>query len=232
MAAVNGADFLLKVRQASTLGAPTDPGAANTGNGTVTNRTGRSAGVTETITLLCVTAGGAGVGVFSVTGSVSGLIGYARVGTAFTSDIIGFLINAGGTPFIVGDDFAIAATVAAFVTVAAIDKYSKKGDTDEQNFPTFGGTKYVVPGNRNVSYTTSGFLETADVGQQTLRDHELVKAKVVIQVLFDGANGFQHEARPRSFSHEADAEGGLQPISFEFAGESAAATVVGAGPIF
>jgi hypothetical protein len=232
MAVVNGADFLLQVRQASTLGAPTDPGAANTGNGTVTSRTGRSAGVSETWTLTCVVPGGAGVGVFSVTGSVTGLIGYARVGTVFTSDYIGFLINAGGVAFIVGDDFAIVATVAAFVTVAAMSRYSKKGDTEEQNFPSFGGTKYVVPGTLNVSYTVSGFLETTDVGQQTIRDHEIVKAKVVIKVLFDGTNGFQHEARPRSFSHDADAEGGVQPVSFDFAGESAAATQIGTGPIF
>lgn len=232
MAVVTGSDFLLKVRQASTLAAPTDPGAANTGNGTVSNRTGRSAGVSETWTLTCVVAGGAGVGVFSVTGSVTGLIGYAVVGTPFTSDYIGFTITAGGTPYIVGDDFAIVATVAAFVTVAAMNRYNKRGETEEQNFPTFGGVKYVVPGDRNVDYEVSGFLDTTDVGQQTLRDHELVKAKVVVQVLFDGTNGFQHEARPTSFSHEAGAEGGLQPITFAFAGMAAAASQVGTGPIF
>jgi hypothetical protein len=232
MAVVNGTDFLLKVRQASTLGATVDPGPANTGNGTVNNKIGRSAGVSETWTLLCVVAGGAGVGVFSVTGSVTGLIGYAMVGTQFDSDYVSFMITAGGVAYIVGDNFTIAATVGAFVTVAAMSRYSKKGDTDEANFPTFGGTKYVVPGDRNVAYTVSGFLETADVGQQTLRDHELAKRKVVVQVLFDGANGFQHEARPRSFSHDADAGGGLQPVSFDFAGESTTATAVGTGPIF
>lgn len=232
MAVVNGTDFLLKVRQASTLGANVDPAPANTGNGTVTNKTGRSAGVSETWTLTAVVAGGAGVGIFSVTGSVTGLIGYAVVGTPFSSDYIGFTITAGGTPYIVGDNFTIAATVGTFVTVAAMSRYSKKGDTDEQNFPTFGGTKYVVPGIRNVGYTVGGFLETTDVGQQTLRDHELVKAKVVLQVLFDGTNGFQHEARPRSFTHDADADGGLQPISFDFAGESTTATQIGSGPIF
>lgn len=232
MAAPNGADFLLKVRQASTLGATTDPGPANTGNGTVNNKTGRSGGISETWTLTCTQAGGAGVGVFSVSGSVSGIIGYAVVGTPFTSDHIGFTITAGGTPYIVGDNFQIIATIGTFVTVAAINRYGKKGDTDEQNFPTFGGVKYVVPGQRIVSYTVGGLLETTDVGQQTLRDHELVKAKVVIQALFDGTNGFQHEARARSFSHEADAEGGLQPIGFDFQGESAAASQIGTGPIF
>jgi hypothetical protein len=232
MAVVNGTDFLLKVRQASTLGATTDPGAANTGNGTVNGKVGRSGGISETWTLTCVVAGGTGVAVFSVSGSVSGIIGYAVAGTVFNSDHLSFTIAAGGTPYIVGDNYQIVATVGTFVTVAAMSSYSKKGDTDEQNFPTFGGVKYVVPGVRNVGYTVGGFLETTDVGQQTLRDHELVKAKVVIQVLFDGTNGFQHEARARSFSHDADADGGLQPISFDFQGETAAATAVGAGPIF
>jgi hypothetical protein len=232
MAVVNGTDLLVKVRQASTLGGVTDPGAANTGNGTVTNVTGRSAGISETWTLTNVVAGGAGVGVFSVSGSVSGIIGYAVVGTPFTSDHIGFTINAGGVAFIVGDNFQTIATVGTFVTVAALNSYRKNGDTDEQNFPTFGGTKYVVPGIRNVAYSVGGFLETSDVGQVTLRNHELVKAKVILQVLFDGTNGFQHEARPRSFTHEAGADGGLQPITFEFQGESATATQVGTGPIF
>lgn len=232
MAVVNGADLLFKVRQATTFNAWSDPAPANTGNGSVTARSGRSAGVTEQIDVVCTVAGGTGVAVFSVTGSVSGLIGYAVAGVPFSSDIIGITITAGGTPFIVGDNFRCNATVGTFVTVAAFNRYSKQGNTDEQNFPTFGGTKYVVPGDRNVNYTVGGFLENSDVGQQTLRDHELVKATVVVQVLFDGANGFQHVARPRSFSHEAGAEGGLHPVSFELSGQAAAATIVGTGPIF
>lgn len=230
MATPNGADFLLKVRQRSTMAAAV-AGGGNVGNGTVTQVTGRSAGITETITLTNVVAGGAGVAVFRVSGSVSGIIGYVLDGVLFRSDIVGLLVTAGGTPWALNDSFTIAATIGTFVTVAAVSRYSKKGDTDEQNFPTFGGVKFVVPGTRNVGYTASGYLDTTDVGQQTLRDHEALKAKVVIQVLFDGVNGFQHEARPRSFTHEADAEGGLQPITFEFAGDSAnVTTMVGTGP--
>lgn len=232
MAVVVGSDFLLKVRQASTFNAVTDPAPANTGNGTVTPRSGRSAGVTEQIDLVCVVAGGANIGVFSVTGSVSGLIGYAVVGVPFVSDILGFTITAGGVAYIVGDNFRWNATVGTFVTVVGMNRYNKRGETEEQNFPTFGNVKYVVPGDRNVDYETGGFLDTTDVGQQTLRDHELAKAKVVIQVLFDGVNGFQHEARPTSFSHEAAAEGGLQPITFAFAGMASAASAVGTGPVF
>jgi len=232
MAVVNGADFLLKIRQSATLAAVVDPAPPNTGNGTITGHSGRSMTATETITFLCVVAGGAGVGVFSITGSVSGLAGYAVVGQPFYTDIIDGTVTAGATPYIVGDNFTIAATVGALVTVGAMNRYSKNGSTDEQNFPTFGGTKYVVPGDRNVSYSVGGFLDTTDVGQAELRRHELLKSPIVLQVLFDGANGFQHVARPRSFSHEAGAEGGLQPVTFEFAGLGSAAAMIGTGPIF
>lgn len=116
-----------------------------------------------------------------------------------------------------------------FVAVAAITRFSKKSDTDENTHQTFGGTKLVAPGTRNQEFDIGGFLDTTDVGQAALRTAESTKVPIAIQVLFDGVNGFQQSVRVRSFSHEADAEGDLQPITFSFAG-NANSSAVGSGP--
>jgi hypothetical protein len=118
-----------------------------------------------------------------------------------------------------------------FVAVAAITRWSKKSDTDETTHMAFGGTKYVAPGTRNQEASISGFLDTSDVGQAALRTAESTRVPIKIRVLFDGANGFEQSMRVRSFTHDADAEGDLQPITFDFAG-NAAATVIGTGPVW
>lgn len=118
-----------------------------------------------------------------------------------------------------------------FVTVAAITRFSKKSDTDENVHPAFGGTKYVVPGTRNQEFSISGFLDTSDVGQAALRTAESTRVPIKIRVLFDGVNGYEQSVRVRSFTHDADAAGDLQPITFDFAG-NADATIIGTGPVW
>lgn len=118
-----------------------------------------------------------------------------------------------------------------FVTVAALNRARKTSNTEEHTHPTFGGTKYVVPGDRNQDFEISGFLDTTDVGQAALRTAEATKVPIRIQVLFDGANGFDQSVRVTSFTHEADAAGDLQPITFGFV-RNAAAIAVGTGPVW
>lgn len=77
--------------------------AGNTGLGTVGTVSGASEAPSETITLTCLTPGPTGT--FSVVGSVSGYIGTATVGTAFTSTVINFTIADGTPDFIAGDAF-------------------------------------------------------------------------------------------------------------------------------
>lgn len=84
----------------------------NTGGGTVGSLTGRVGAPTETITLVC-TATASGAGTFSVTGSVSGLLGYATVGVLFSSSVCGLLISDGTPDFALNDSFTIAATAGA-----------------------------------------------------------------------------------------------------------------------
>lgn len=87
---------------------------ANTGNGTVSAEAAHNAtSKTETVTLLCLVAGATGK--FQVTGSLSGPLGVAVVGTPFTSLGVDFTINDGGTHFAVNDSFTIAVTAANYV---------------------------------------------------------------------------------------------------------------------
>ncbi len=78
-----------------------------TGNGTLTQYQGKAGSVAETFTLTAQNAT-----TFSVTGSVSGALANATVGTPYTSPKIDFLISAGSTAFVAGDQFKISTSPA------------------------------------------------------------------------------------------------------------------------
>jgi len=97
------------VQTAATAGTPVKTG---TGNGTMTGVTVYNAFTkTETITAKCVTAAVNG-GVFYVSGSISGPLGLATVGTAFVSPVISFTITDGATDWVVNDQWTVATTAA------------------------------------------------------------------------------------------------------------------------
>jgi hypothetical protein len=87
------------------LGHSLDPQYSGTGTGIVTGAIGTAASVVETITCTATDATH-----FAVVGSVSGSLGVATVGTAFTSAVAHFTITAGGTAFIAGDVISFAMT--------------------------------------------------------------------------------------------------------------------------
>lgn len=85
-------------------------GGGNVGGDTVGTISAFPTSKTETITITCVHPGTTGVGLFSVTGSVSGAQGIATVGTQFTSNYISFLITDGTPDATAGDTYTIAVT--------------------------------------------------------------------------------------------------------------------------
>ncbi len=89
----------------SALGGAGTPSFSGTGDGTISDVSGGPNSVAETITLTATDSTH-----FSVSGSVSGSLGTATVGTAFTSGNINFTISAGGTDFQPGDTFTITTT--------------------------------------------------------------------------------------------------------------------------
>jgi flagellar hook protein FlgE len=100
---------------ATTPGTAGAPAFTGTGNGTMTGVTVGGASVAETITMIAVDASH-----FSVTGSVSGALGTATVGTPFTSGQLDFTVTAGSTPFVAGDAFTVATTAGTLGDVTGI----------------------------------------------------------------------------------------------------------------
>ena len=78
-------------------------GYVGTGNGTFTDYSGGASSVAETFTITATSPTS-----FDVIGSISGSIGPATVGTPFAHAKIEFLISAGGTPFVAGDEFILS----------------------------------------------------------------------------------------------------------------------------
>jgi len=97
-----------------------DPSPSNTGQGAISGEGAGTSTVAETITITCTKdassspAAVAGSEEFSVTGSVSGALGTATVGTNFTTPQVKFLINRDASSpvvdFVVGDNFQIVIT--------------------------------------------------------------------------------------------------------------------------
>jgi flagellar hook protein FlgE len=96
------------------VGTPTY-GTNNTGNGTLSGLGATSATVAQTITLTATSATQ-----FSVVGSVSGNLGTATVGTAFTSGQIDFTINQGSTAFATGDTITVPTTPLTLGNITGI----------------------------------------------------------------------------------------------------------------
>ena len=100
------AEFLTRSKRADT---PV-PNGSNVGNGVVFGASSAIDSVDETWTLVCTTGGGNGVGIFSVTGSVSGAQTAATVGEPYSNGLCSFTIIGGTVDFTTGtpDDFTFA----------------------------------------------------------------------------------------------------------------------------
>lgn len=94
------------------ISAVTDPGAGNTGDGTVTAVRSAADAATETWTLTAL--GGGPTASFSVVGSVNGAQANATSATAYSNDFVSFLINDGAANYIAGDDFEFTVTGGVF----------------------------------------------------------------------------------------------------------------------
>ena len=77
------------------------------GDGTLTDYAGKAASVAEMITIEATS-----VTNFTVTGSVTGALAAATVGTPYASSVVDFTLTAGGTAFEAGDTFTLQTTPA------------------------------------------------------------------------------------------------------------------------
>jgi flagellar hook protein FlgE len=156
------------IGDAGGVGTPSYAGT-NTGNGTVTDLGATSATTNETITLTATSAT-----TFSVVGSVSGNLGTATVGTAFSSGPINFTINQGSADFAVGDKITIPTTP---LTLSNVTNIPITGFADGASNQTFnwnllsGGTPTITQdaaasstSGTNQDGVSSGTLESFAIG--------------------------------------------------------------------
>lgn len=130
-----------------------------------------------------------------------------------------------------GADFVLMAETAVpgtYVNVADMDNFDDGTDAPVQEFPVFGGTKYLIPGARAITFTASGFYNPTDAGQALLLAAEKDRDNIKIKVMYDGTNGYTIEVKVQSRKFNAKAEG-LQTIAFDMLAQ-AASVVVGTGP--
>jgi flagellar hook protein FlgE len=117
------------------------PAYAGTGNGVMSGVTAGAASVAETITMTAVDATH-----FTVTGSISGVLGTATVGTPFTSGQVGFSIAAGSTPFVAGDAFTVATAPGTLSPIPPIvvQDFSDGASNQTFNWNVLNGTTPVL----------------------------------------------------------------------------------------
>lgn len=98
----------------------------NTGNGTMSTPVPSSATLTENFTIVCTVPGGSGVGQFSVTGSVSGLLGTATSNAEFVDadQKVRFTLTAGGTPWAVSDEWTFSTVAGTVLNEANFDAFA------------------------------------------------------------------------------------------------------------
>lgn len=141
-------------------------------------------------------------------------------------------------PVVAGADFlarvqtaaASGTTPATYAVIADMNSFSRGRSRDVNTYPVFGRmTPHSMPGAREMTFSLSGFLNTNDPGQNRLRQAEAADVPVIVQVLFDGTNGFEQRVRVGSLDHGADPEG-LQTHGFELTADGDPVQI-GTGPI-
>jgi len=158
-------DLMNKVRQFITgYGTFPAPGFAGVGDGTISDVASPPPSLSETWTILCTLGGGVGVGLFSVTGSVSGAQGVATVGEFYdgAGGLFEFLLNDGPIDFVIADVFTVVITEGAMITAG--QEWAQDRWVPHPN-DIITGTNFDIP--RNIFNGLSGSTTTAVRALQT-----------------------------------------------------------------
>jgi hypothetical protein len=134
-----------------------------------------------------------------------------------------------GDSLIVNVNTAAAEAEPVWSLLGYFDGFKASGSRDVQKKPVFGrSTPVKRMGNRDLSFSLAGYLAPEDESQQVVAAAEKAGETVQIQVLFDGANGFECSAYIASFDLDVSADD-FQSIGYECEvdGET---TIVGTGP--
>jgi len=159
-------DLMNKVRQFITgYGTFAAPIFAGVGDGTISDVASPPPSLAEVWTITCTLGGGVGVGIFSVSGSVSGAQASATVGIFYdgAGGLIEFLLNDGPIDFVIADVFTVTIVEGAMITAA-------QEWTQDRYFPApndiLTGTNFDIPRRLFNANGANGF-EAIRAGQTT-----------------------------------------------------------------
>jgi flagellar hook protein FlgE len=149
------------VLTATTAPTASVPTYAGTGNGAMSAVTAGAGSVAETITMTAIDATH-----FAVSGSVSGALGTATVGTPFTSSQINFTITAGSTPFVANDAFTLNTTPGTLAAVPpiSITNFADGASNQTFNWNVLNGTTPVLTQVAAPSSTSSANQDGSSSG--------------------------------------------------------------------
>ncbi len=149
-----------------------------TGNGDIVSYIGTADSVAETFTITATSATN-----FDVVGSTSGTLADATVGTPYTSAVIDFTIQAGGTAFVAGDVFTLT-------TSPAWTRERAEGCADQSKRSTnMVNVENLFDDNIN----TQAFRNAATTGYVEFEMHLATEVREFVLVAYEGSNA------PRDF---------------------------------
>jgi len=140
-------------------------GGGNTGNGTIGSIDLSPAGTNETWTVACIDDTTAGEELWSVTGSVTGSLDQYTTGNVYDQTDIGFVITAGGTDFVVGDEFTLTGATFTGTGNGTIDSIDPTPSAVAETW-TVACTDASTPGSEvwSVTGSVSGAQASATTG--------------------------------------------------------------------
>lgn len=112
-------------------------------------------------------------------------------------------------------------TGGTYYAVAGMNDASMSMSADNQDITVFGDTFIAkLQGLKDVSYSLSGFYDTADTnGQIVLRDAFLNDTALFVKFLADGTNGWKQEVKVASFDISGTVDG-IVELSIELEGSA------------
>lgn len=194
---------------------------AGVGNGTLTGYRGGASAVAETFTIAATSSTS-----FTVTGSVSGSIGPATVGTPFAHAKVEFLLTAGGTAFVAGDTWTLStapkwtalrvpnATTATRYRLNVVNTVGAApieiGEMELMDTPggpnlATGGTASASSGSTAAAaFDGSNATRAILTGTSGWLEYALATTKVIIEfaITLSSATGAGTSAMPKDFTLE------------------------------
>lgn len=127
---------------------------------------------------------------------------------------------------------ALLAAPTVFLPVSFQNSFDHSSEENIGEFEVFDFPDPItMDGNPRRSMSFSGYLAQSDDGQDGLLAAAAAGENVILKVLWDGTNGYTQECKVRSYRVGARAGNNPADVAFDFTPTTAAATVVGTGPL-